>query len=117
MKKRQVNTTIQSRKMYVSGVHGVSMPHFNCLLIPPPPPPRLTIVNFHILQGLIAGILCCDFFVPVRYFSSRAFAVALPYVWTAMQPFYFKVTGEPGNEYTQVSCFCRPSKDCKEDFK
>ncbi len=39
MKKRDVHTTIQIWKMYASGVHDVSMPHFNYKLIPPPPPP------------------------------------------------------------------------------
>ena len=38
--------------------------------------------------------------MPARYFASRAFVVALHNVWTAMQPFYFKVTGEHGNECT-----------------
>ena len=70
MKKRHVHTTlqIQMRKVYASGVHSIFMLYFNYKLIPP----RLTFVNLYILQGLIAGILCCDFFVPARYISARA---------------------------------------------
>ncbi len=75
MKKRHVHTTIQLQKMYASAVYRVSMLYFNYKLIPPPP--RLTFVNLYVLQGLIAGILCCDFFVPARYIASRAFVVAL----------------------------------------
>ena len=82
MKKPHVHTTIQIQKMYAAGVHDVSMPYFNYELIPPPP--RLTFVILRILQGLIAGILCCDFFVPARYMASRAFVVALHNVWTTM---------------------------------
>ena len=81
MKKQHVHTTIQIQKMYASGVHDVSMLYFNSKLIPPL---RLTIVILRILQGLIAGILCCDFFVPARYIASRAFVVALHNVWTTM---------------------------------
>ena len=88
MKKRHVHTTIQIQKMYASDVHDVSTLHFNYKLISPPP--RLTFVILYILQGLIAGILCCDFFVPARYISSWAFDVALHNVWTAMQTFLFK---------------------------
>lgn len=73
MNQRHVNTTIQFRKMDVSGVHDISMLQFNCQLIPHP---RFTFVNLYILQGLIAGILCCDTFVLARYISPRAFVVA-----------------------------------------
>ncbi len=72
MNRLLVNTTIQFRKMDASGVHDISVLQFNYKLIPP----FFIFVNLYILQGLIAGILCCDIFVLARYISPRAFVVA-----------------------------------------
>ena len=112
MEKWNVNTIIQFQKVYVSGVHDISIAQFHYKFIRPPPLERLlylTFVNLYMLRGLIAEILFCDFLCPHDIFR-RGLCCCIIQFWVCDATFLFK-NNRRTLYYIFLSCYCS-SKWC-----